>query len=66
MKYDNLNQEYTRLKQSVGLCSEELQLYHDLETAGFDLEKLKVLSNIVKDISKANNIPEDQARQKIL
>ena len=64
MKYNYLNQEYSNLKQSVDFCKQELSLYHELESAGFVLEKLKVLSNCIKDIAKANNIPEDQAQQK--
>jgi hypothetical protein len=53
MKYNYLNQEYSNLKQSVDFCA-----------AGFVLEKLKLLSHCIKDIAKANNIPEDQAQQK--
>ena len=64
MEYNGLNQEYSNLKQSVDYCKQALFLYHELESAGFDLEKLKLLSNTIKDIAKANNIPEAQAVQK--
>jgi uncharacterized protein YpuA (DUF1002 family) len=64
MKCNDLKQEYSNLKQSVDFHKQELSLYHELESAGFDLEKLKLLTNTVKDIAKANNIPEPQAMQK--
>jgi predicted nucleic acid-binding Zn-ribbon protein len=64
MKCNDLKQEYSVLKQSVVLFEQKLSLYHELEAAGFDLEKLKLLSNTIKDIANANNIPESQAVQK--
>ncbi len=64
MKCSYLSQEYSNLKQSVDFCKQELSLYHELESAGIVLEKLKLLSNSIKDIAKANNMPEDQAQQK--
>jgi hypothetical protein len=54
MEYNYLKQEYSNLKQSVDYCKQALFLYHELESAGFDLEKLKLLTNTVKDIAKAN------------
>ena len=63
MECNDLKQECSWLKQSVESYKQELSLYHELEAAGFDLEKLKLLSNI-KNIAKANNIPTDQAQQK--
>ena len=64
MKCNDLNQEYSNLKQSVDFYKQELSLYHEIEAAGFDLEKLKLLSNTIRDIAKANNISKDQAQQK--
>src|SRR5919197_1142515 len=64
MECNDLKQERSSLKQSVEFYKQELALYHELEAAGFDLEKLKLLSNTIRDIAKANNIPTDQAQQK--
>jgi hypothetical protein len=64
MECNDLKQECSWLKQSVEFYKQELALYHELEAAGFDLEKLKLLSNTIRDIAKANNIPTDQAQQK--
>jgi hypothetical protein len=64
MECNDLKQEYSNLKQSVDFHKQELSLYHEIEASGFDLEKLKLLSNTIKDIAKANNIPKDQAQQK--
>jgi hypothetical protein len=64
MKCNDLSQEYSNLKQSLDFYKQELSSYHELEAAGFDLEKLKLLSNTIKDIAKANNVPKDQAQQK--
>jgi hypothetical protein len=64
MKCNDLNQVYSNLKQSMDFCKQELSLYHQLESVGFDLEKLKLLSNTIKDIAKANNISEAHGMQK--
>jgi hypothetical protein len=64
MKCNDLNQVYSNLKQSMDFCKQELSLYHQLEAAGLDLEKLKLLSNTIKDIAKANNISEAHGMQK--
>jgi hypothetical protein len=64
MKCNDLNQVYSNLKQYMDFCKQELSLYHQLESVGFDLEKLKLLSNTIKDIAKANNISEAHGMQK--
>jgi hypothetical protein len=64
VKCNYLNQEHTNLKHSADFCKQELSLYHELESAGIDLEKLKLLRNSIKNIAKTNNIPKDQAQQK--
>jgi hypothetical protein len=64
MKCNDLNQVYSNLKQSMDFCKQELSLYHQLESVGLDLEKLKLLSNTIKDIAKANNISEAHGMQK--
>jgi FtsZ-binding cell division protein ZapB len=64
MECNDLKQEYSVLKQSIDLYKQELSLYHELEAAGFDLEKLKLMSDTIKNIANGNNIPEVQAVQK--
>ena len=62
--YDDLNQKYSMLEQSMNSCDQALSLYNELRSMGFGLKELKLLRNTFNEIADANNIPEDQACQK--
>ena len=63
--YDGLNQEYSKLEQSVNSCKQKLSLNNELQAMGFGIKELKLLRNTIKEIADANNnIPPDQAQQK--
>jgi predicted nucleic acid-binding Zn-ribbon protein len=64
IKYDGLNQEYSKLEQSVNSCKQKLSLNNELQAMGFGIKELKLLRNTIKEIADANNIPPDQAQQK--
>jgi predicted nucleic acid-binding Zn-ribbon protein len=64
IKYDGLNQEYSKLEQSVNSCNQKLSLNNELQAMGFGIKELKLLRNTIKEIADANNIPPDQAYQK--
>ncbi|HET7285103.1 MAG TPA: hypothetical protein VFI70_10495 [Nitrososphaeraceae archaeon] len=64
IKYDGLNQEYSKLEQSVNSCKQKLSLNNELQAMGFGIKELKLLCNIIQEIADANNIPPDQAQQK--
>jgi len=64
IKCDGLNQEYSKLEQSVNSCKQKLSLNNELQAMGFGIKELKLLRNTIKEIADANNIPPDQAQQK--
>ena len=65
IKYDGLNQENSKLEQSVNSCKQKLSLNNELQAMGFGIKELKLLRNTIKEIADANNnIPPDQAQQK--
>lgn len=64
IKYDGLNQEYSKLEQSVNSCKQKLSLNNELQAMGFGIKELKLLHNTILEIADANNIPPDQAQQK--
>ena len=64
IKYDGLNQEYSKLEQSVNSCKQKLSLNNELQAMGFGIKELKLLRNTIKEIADANNIPPDHAQQK--
>jgi prefoldin subunit 5 len=64
MKCNDLKQERSKLEQSLNYYNQKLSFYDQLEAAKFGLKELKLLSNTIKDIAKANNISPDQAYQK--
>jgi predicted nucleic acid-binding Zn-ribbon protein len=64
IKYDGLNQEYSKLEQSVNSCKQKLSLNNELQAMGFGIKELKLLRNTIEEIADANNIPPDQAQQK--
>ena len=64
IKYDGLNQEYSKLEQSVNSCNQKLTLNNELRAMGFGIKELKLLRNTIKEIADANNISPDQAYQK--
>jgi predicted nucleic acid-binding Zn-ribbon protein len=64
IKYDGLNQEYSKLEQSVNSCKQKLSLNDELQAMGFGIKELKLLRNTIKEIADANNIPPNQAQQK--
>jgi len=64
IKYDGLNQENSKLEESVNSCKQKLSLNNELQAMGFGIKELKLLRNTIKEIADANNIPPDQAQQK--
>ena len=63
-QYDNLNREYSCLQQTVSSYNQTLSIYRELEAMRFGLKELKFLWYTVREIAKANNIPQDEAVQK--
>ena len=63
-RYDDLNQECSKLEQLVDSYNQKLSLYNELQAIGFGLKELKLLRNTFNEIAYANNIPQDQAYQK--
>src|SRR6478672_8589422 len=65
IKCDGLNQECSKLEQSVNSCKQKLSLNNELQSMGFGIKELKLLRNTIKEIADANNnIPPDQAQKK--
>ena len=44
IKYDGLNQEYSKLEQSVNSCKQKLSLNNELQAMGFGIKELKTLA----------------------
>ena len=63
-RYDDLNQECSKLEQLVDSYNQVLSLYNELQAIEFGLKELKLLRNTFNEIAYANNIPLDQAHQK--
>ena len=65
IKYDGLNQENSKLEESVNSCKQKLSLNNELQAMGFGIKELKLLRSTIREIADANNnIPPDQAQQK--
>src|SRR5215207_3995462 len=65
-QYDTLNQNRSFLLQMVSSYNQSVSTYNELEGMGFGLKELKFLWHTVREITAANNIPQEEAVQKFL
>ena len=59
-----LGQKCFSLENTVNSHKQIISIFKELETMGFGLEELKLLSNTINEIAVANNIPLNEAQRK--
>ncbi|CAN5529879.1 hypothetical protein BH18THE2_BH18THE2_34180 [soil metagenome] len=61
-----LNQTRSALEQMIQTHNQTLSVHNELELLGFGLKELNLLCDTVREISIANNVPENNAVEKFL
>jgi hypothetical protein len=61
----HLNETCFILEQRVNIHTRLLEVYHDLESLGFGIARLKVLKNYIEEIATDNRVPSELLMKRI-